>query len=176
MGEVANNVVEYSKDVPVWLVYGKVEGNKVLIAIDNSDRSMRAVEHAGEMLAGTTAKITLFYSKQDILGYLPKDLLDIDPEIDLLYRKKVEMTIDPFMKKAKAILEAKGIGHANIAEKIVDGSRSVAADILNEIQKGSFGTLVIGRKGTSNKKDYNMGSNTRKLLHECRNIALCIVN
>jgi nucleotide-binding universal stress UspA family protein len=58
----------------------------------------------------------------------------------------------------------------------VDGSRSVAADILEEARSNSFGTIVLGRKGHSGVKEYFMGSTTSKVLQDSGGMAVWVVH
>jgi nucleotide-binding universal stress UspA family protein len=80
-GEIANKVLEYVKLCPVWTVKGKVKSKNVLLAVDNSENAMRAVEHAGFILSGTDVKVTLFHTKRDLRRFVPKEVLQEFPGV-----------------------------------------------------------------------------------------------
>jgi nucleotide-binding universal stress UspA family protein len=175
MGEVAAKVLEYCRICPVWMLKGSVNKKNVLAAVDNSENALRAVDHAGFMLSATDAKVTIFHSKRDVRRFIPKAVLNEFPEVQKYWRHKAGEEIAPFMQKAKDMLLAAGLGEDQITTKVVDGSRSAAADILNEAQNSNTGTIFLGLRGYSGVKDFTMGSVTRKVLNQARNMTVSIV-
>ena len=174
-GETANKVLEYSRICPVWMVKGTVKKNHVLLAIDNSENALRAADHAGFMLSGTDAKITIFHSKRDLRRFISKSVLDEFPEVQKFWQHKAGEKIVPFMQKAKDMLLAAGLREDRIATKVIDGSRSAAADILNEAQTSDTGTIFLGLRGYSGVKDFTMGNVTRKVLNHAGDMTVSIV-
>ena len=79
------------------------------------------------------------------------------------------------MKKARAMLIQAGLAENQISMKLVDGSRSAAKDILEEAEENAIGTIILGRKGYSNVKDYSMGSITKKVLDRASDMTVCVV-
>jgi nucleotide-binding universal stress UspA family protein len=175
MGEVAAKVLEYCRICPVWMLKGSVNKKNVLAAVDNSENALRAVDHAGFMLSGTDAKVTIFHSKRDVRRFIPKAVLNEFPEVQKYWQHKAGEEIAPFMQKAKDMLLAAGLGEDQITTKVVDGSRSAAADILNEAQNSNTGTLFLGLRGYSAVKDFTMGSVTRKVLNQARDMTVSVV-
>ena len=45
MGSVTSNLLAGSRVIPVWVVDGRIQSNKVLIAVDGSSQSLRALDH-----------------------------------------------------------------------------------------------------------------------------------
>ena len=175
MGEIAAKVLEYCRVCPVWMLKGAIRNKHVLVAVDNSKNALRAVEHAGFMLSGTDVRITIFHSKRDVRRFISKAVLDEFPEVQKFWRHKAGEVIVPFMQKAKDRLLAAGLGEAQITSRVVDGSRSAAADILDEAQNSGTGTVFLGLRGYSGVKDYTMGSVTRKVLNQAGDMAVSIV-
>jgi nucleotide-binding universal stress UspA family protein len=68
-----------------------------------------------------------------------------------------------------------GIAENQISVKMVDGGRSAARDILEEAEENAVGTIVLGKKGHSDVRDYSMGSTTKKVLDRVSDMAVCIV-
>jgi nucleotide-binding universal stress UspA family protein len=131
-GEIANKVLEYAKVCPVWLVKGRVKHNNVLLAVENSENAMRAVDHAAFLLSGTDVTVTVFHSKRDLRRFVPKEVLQEFPGVQKFWQKKAGDVVAPYMKKAREKLIQAGIAENRISVKVVDGSRSAARDILNE--------------------------------------------
>jgi nucleotide-binding universal stress UspA family protein len=174
-GEIANKVLEYVKVCPVWMVKGRVKSKDVLLAVDHSENAMRAVAHAGFMLAGTDAKVTVFHSKRDLRRFVPAEVLEEFPGVQKFWQRKAGDVVAPYMKKAREILIHAGLAEDRISVKLVDGSRSAARDILKEAEEYTIGTIIIGRKGSSDVKDYSMGSITKKVLDGASDMAVCVV-
>lgn len=173
-GSVSGNIIQYSKTCPVWIVNGDVKSKKVLIAIDASGNAMNAVDHAAGMLADTPAEITLFHTTRDLSRFIPPDVLDAAPDLEELWQTKAGEQIAPFMQKAMERLKAAGIGKELISKEIIHGSRSPADDITKHARKNGFGTVVLGRHGQSDKKEYAMGGVTGKVIQDSANLAVWI--
>jgi nucleotide-binding universal stress UspA family protein len=175
LGETANKVLEYSRSCPVWMIKGTIKEKHAVLAIDNSKNAMRAVDHAGFMLSGTDVKVTVFHSKRDLKRFLPQELADEFPELQKFWHRKSGKVISTFIQKTKDMLLEAGLKEGQITTKLVDGSRSAAADILEEMKSSKAGSLFMGRHGYSNIEDFAMGSVTRKVLNHAEDIAVCIV-
>ena len=175
LGETANKVLEYSRRCPVWMVKGSVEKKHAILAIDNSKNALRAVDHAGFMLSGTDVNVTVFHTKRDLKRFLPTELADEFPELQKFWQRKAGKVMLPFIQKAKDMLLEAGLREGQITTKLVEGSRSTAADILEEMKRSKSGTLFIGLHGYSNLADFAMGSVTRKVLNQAEDMAVCIV-
>ena len=174
-GEIANKVLEYVKLCPVWMVKGTVRNKNVLLAVDNSENAMRAVDHAGFMLSGSGVSVTVFHSKRDLRRFVPKEVLQEFPGVEKFWQKKAGDVVAPYMKKAREKLIQAGLAENQISVKLIDGSRSAARDILKEAEENAIGTIILGRKGYSDVKDYSMGSTTKKVLDRAADMAVCIV-
>ena len=175
LGEIANKVLEYSRICPVWMVKGSVKNKHALIAIDNSKNALRAAEHAGFMLSGTDAMVTLCHAKRELSRFIPDTLAEEFPEFQKHWRRKAGKEIAPFMQKAKDILLAAGLRDGQIKTKVADSSRSAAVHILEEAQRAAAGSIFLGLHGYSGVKEFTMGAVTRKVLNHAADTAVCIV-
>ena len=175
-GEISSKILDHCLACPVWVVEGAVQSKKMLIVMDSSENSLRAVDHAAFMLAGTESQVTLFHSKRHLRGFLPGEIIETAPELEDLWKDKAAELIAPYMKKGKDRLIQGGFREEQISSKVIDGSRSVAADILKETRSNGFGTIVLGRKGRSGVKEYLMGSTTSKVLQNSNGLAVWLVH
>jgi nucleotide-binding universal stress UspA family protein len=177
MGEISNNVLEYSKNIPVWLVNGNVFNKNVLIGIDSSENALRAVDHAGFILSGTNCCVTLFHTYRSLRRFLPREVLDAAPnsELETIWYQMAGQEVTPYMKKAKEMLISAGLDESKISTRLVEGSRSAADDILKEARKTGCGTIILGRRGLSGIKELIMGSVTRKTINDSRGMTIWIV-
>jgi len=175
MGETANKVLELSRICPVWMIKGNVRSKPIIIAMDNSENALRAVDHAGFMLSGTDCPVTLFYSKRNLLRFFSSEAVEPVSELESIWKSAAGREIAPYMEKANEMLINAGVDKSKISIRIVDGGRSAAADILDAARQSGCGTIVMGRRGATNVKDYTLGSVSRKVLQDCNDAALWIV-
>ncbi|MFP4451820.1 MAG: universal stress protein [Desulfobacterales bacterium] len=174
-GSVSGNIVQCSKDTPVWLVNGKVSSTKILLALDPSEHAMRAVDHAAYMLADTPAEIRLFYTKRDLSRFIPDDVLEAAPDISEFWQTKAGEQIAPFIQKAVDKLKSAGIPEDRISTEVIPGTRNPADDITSYARKNWFGTVVMGRHGQSDKNEYPMGGITGRVVQDSANLAIWVV-
>ena len=174
-GEVANKVMEYSKSCPIWLVKGFVKNGDVLLAVDHSKNASRAVDHCGIMVSGTDAEVTVFHAKHDLRRFIPKDVVEEFPEFKKFWQRKAGEVVAPYLKKSKELLLEAGLTERRTVIKVIDGSRDTARDILDEARSNNIGTVVLGKRGDSDVKEFSRGSIARKVLDEASDMAVCLV-
>ena len=175
MGETANKVLEFNRSCPVWMIKGAVTRKNVLLAIDNSQNAMRAADYAGFILPGTDAHVTIFHSKRDLTRFMPNGLIEEFPEFQKFWKHKAGEVVAPYLKRAKEILLKSGLKENQISIKLDAGSESAAVDIHKEVENSDAGTIILGKRGCSDVKDYSMGSVARKVLYQASDMTVCIV-
>ncbi len=157
--------------------------NRMLLAIDGSKCSMRAVDYVGRQYSGNRdLRITLLH----VLPYPPAPFWDnghVLSEDEKTARNSViekwlanqRAKLEPLFKEAVEILIGKGIGAEQIEKKSISDSTDVAESILEEARDGGYQTLVLGRCGLSASKRFLMGSVTTKIVNNGTGIAICII-
>ena len=83
--------------------------------------------------------------------------------------------VAPYLKKSKEMLLKAGLTERRVKIKVIDGSRNTARDILDKVHCDGIGTVVLGKRGSSNVKDFSMGSIARKVLDGAMDMAICMV-
>ena len=156
---------------------------KMLIAIDGSDCSLRAVEYAGRQFSGVSdLQITLLH----VLPYPPAPLWDdghIPTKKDKEEREKAierwlanqRARTEPLFDKALAILDEAGISRSQLAKKTISDSSDIADSILEETKDGGYQSLIVGRCGISAMKSFLIGSVTTKIINRGAGVAICVV-
>ncbi len=175
MGEVSLKLLECSGNCPVMLLRGDVTKKDVLIAVDNSENALRAVDYAGFMLSGTDSRIVLFHTKKSLRRFLPKSIFEDIPGFSELWAEKAEEEIAPTMEKAKTMLIKAGIEEDRIQTLTFDGSRNPAKDILAAAEEYGCGTVVLGRQGESGNTGFSLGIIARKLIDAASDVAIWVV-
>jgi nucleotide-binding universal stress UspA family protein len=175
IGSVSANVVNNSSNIPVWLVDEEGSSKDILFAVDGSENSLKAVDHLAFMIAkNTDVKISFFHVTPKLKDFCPVDFEEIQTEaLEEIIRQGDKECIDQFFSHAKKILNQAGIQESQIHVKVAEGLFRVGKAVLDEFQRGNFGTLVVGRRGM-NKKFFT-GSTSRYLINGFTEGALWVV-
>ncbi len=153
---------------------------KILIAIDDSDNALRAVEMVAKSFS-TDNRVTLFNVMLDTVALCTMD----SPELTPLFRsqqtifcaledRKREL-VGEAMEKAKQILLKAGFSGDNVEVRVENKSKGVARDIINEAESG-YDLVVMGRRGISGIKEFFLGSTSHKVFSGVKDISVLIVH
>lgn len=175
LGSIASKILGAFPSPSLWLVGGKPNSDKILVALDSSPHSLEAVRYAGQLLGRGDNSITLFHAIRGI-AVSGKGMEEIFPEA---YRKRLledaEHGIRTVFESAETILRNLDIPPSRISTKIVTSVKSRAEAVVNEAKEGGYGTIVAGRRGHSEVADFSMGRVTNKLIQLAKDQCLCIV-
>jgi nucleotide-binding universal stress UspA family protein len=158
---------------------------KILIAVDASENSARAVNYVAELLDGTSGfLVTVLYIERP-----PNRDLFADEASWIEAGQTQELRVRTFLQQARTSLLEHGIGadavtiayvphcQSPVNEPVQQCSigTSIARDILQFQQRGDFGTLVIGRRGLSRAEEFLFGSVTTKVTHLAKDCTVWVV-
>ncbi len=154
-------------------------GRKLLLAFDDSENAMRAVEYVSRS----------FSSDHDVtlLSVIPDTAIICDmnsPELTphflaqqqnfcVLEDKKKEL-LKEAQKKAKTTLLNAGFADERITLKMASKKKGIARDIVNEANTG-YDTVVMGRRGISGIQEFLLGSISQKVMHLAKDFSLLLV-
>jgi nucleotide-binding universal stress UspA family protein len=175
LGSVSTKIVQGVKDIPVWVVGGEITSKKMLLAVDSSKNSRKAVDHVGRFAADGFGELTLFHVVRTVsLGFVD-DLMLRDENTERLLLEEMDRDIPRMFRSYKDILVRSGVVAERISSKSVLHSASRAGDILQEAKEGGYGTIVMGRRGLSKVREFLMGRVTSKVLSRAEGFTLWIV-
>jgi len=152
--------------------YLKCPISKILIPLDESQHSRRAVQFAGYLgasLGKSLSDLTLL--RVLILSYLARHVSYIDFRTEVLKESKtfkrireghIEKNIMPSLDEAEKTLKDIGIG-ARIEKLIIEGDP--AAEIIKVADKGNHSAILMAKRGLSEIKGFLLGSVTNKVAH-----------
>jgi nucleotide-binding universal stress UspA family protein len=86
-----------------------------------------------------------------------------------------EEKIGKFFAQATEVLLQTGVQPEQIRSKFSVKKGEIADAILEEVELGHFGTLVLGRRGLSRVREVFQGSVSTKVVREARGCAVCVV-
>ena len=175
IGSVTNKVVGVFSSLPICVVSGNPNIQNIMVAMDGSESSMRAVDYLCASLNGIKREIILFHAMRRI-GFPESSTVKTNPfeEIEKMVWEDSRKLIEPTMEKAKAQLADAGLND-DIILRIVTGVPSRAKALIEEAQNANCGSIIVGRTGISQVEDFNIGRVCQKVLHRAKDIAVWIV-
>jgi nucleotide-binding universal stress UspA family protein len=153
---------------------------KILLAIDDSENAIRAVEFVANTFT-VDNRITLFNVVQDTATMCEMNSPELTPYFTsqqssfcLLEEKKKEL-VNEALQKSKTILLDAGFEEKNITIKAELKKDGVARDIIKEAQS-DYNIIVMGKRGVSGIKDFLLGSISQKVFNLAKDISVLFVN
>ncbi len=176
--------------MPQQLATTVAEGNtvfsRVLVAVDDSDHTTRALRYVGTLLRDAgDVHVTLFH----VLRPMPRELLEHggseDPRVEARLAEnmkkeqadwvKSESLVEyPILGKALEVLGETGFPLDRVMLKF-GHEDDVARNILEEARNGGYGTIVVTRHGSNGLKRFLGGGITDKLLRDATGLTLWVV-
>jgi len=177
LGGVAGKIIYASLHPALWLVGAVHPAHKdILIGLDGSENSIKAVKHAGRMAWEASSRITLCNAARKVT--MPFD--DSDGIFSEFWGEQgpedMARGFASAEKLARIWLNKSDIQEERIKTIVVSNVVSRAMALLREAKKNDCATIVIGRRGASEVVDFPMGRVTNKLIQLARFHALWVVN
>jgi nucleotide-binding universal stress UspA family protein len=153
---------------------------KILVAMDDSENAMRAVEFVAKNFT-PSHEVTLFSVIPDTMAICDMNSPELVPyfqaqqESFCLLEDQKRKLIGDSLEKAKSLLLEAGFEEKALTVKANPKKQGVARDIVEEASKG-YSTIVMGRRGLSGIKEFLMGSVSQKVLHLTKNNSILLVN
>jgi nucleotide-binding universal stress UspA family protein len=154
---------------------------KILVALDESSNSMKAVEYVAKRFQPDTV-ITLLSVIPDAASGCELDGPSLTPSFE--QNKKTfcsledtkKMRVKAFMEKAKQVLVKAGFASKDVAVRVRKKKAGIARDVIAEAQKGQYDTLVVGRRGFTGVKRFLFGSVSNKIVQGAEGVSVVVVD
>jgi nucleotide-binding universal stress UspA family protein len=174
-GSITSNLLEHSRIIPVWVIDGQINSTRIMIAVDGSESSLRAVDHLSFMTAGNAdVAITLFHVMPKFSDFCPIEIEELTDTINKILIQGDKRCIDHFYAHALQRFKEAGFQDSQIHLKMVERLYNIGSAIVEEARAGDYGTVVVGRRGGGNA--FFMGSVSRSVLGKSANCALWVVS
>jgi nucleotide-binding universal stress UspA family protein len=175
MGSTTAKLVEHSRVIPVWVVDGDVTSMKVMLAVDGSEASRRAVDHLSFMVGGNEKiRVTLFHVMPRLSDYCAVNFNEKENDVGRIIDKGSKRCIDNIYAYAQQRFKEAGIQENQIELKVKKQAVNVGKAVLDYARKQNYGTVVIGRRGIN--QAFFMGSVSRYVLDKISNRSLWVVS
>ena len=134
--------------------------SKILVPIDGSENSMRALSHGLFLSSNLKIKLTIIF------------VIEVPPFVYVQSQKVVNSVMASLEKEAKDVLE-EGQNQAkkyDVEPEILflEGN-NIASIIIEHGEKNNFDLIVIGSKGKGKLKSSLLGSVSNKVIHHSKN-------
>ena len=175
MGSVSSSIVQNSGVIPVWLVGGDVEPGKMLVPVDGSEFSLRAIDHMVFIVgANPEVELTLFHVQPRLSDYCE---IDFDQKaigaLASTLSRGDQRCIDNFYAAARQKLADFGIDENRVGIKTVKGLINPGAEIVKEFRSVGYDTIIMGRRGIN--RNFFTGSVTNYVLNKMPESVIWIV-
>ena len=144
----------------------------ILIAVDESENSRRAVKYVADLLEGLHG---FRFFVLHIINEPGEDFFasNRDKEAWMAERHRGAKKI---LAGAKDLLESRGFDPQLVTTRAkVRYCPSVAECILHEAQLSRSETIVVGRKGVSRQEEFLFGSVSNRIIHKARDCTVWVV-
>jgi len=173
LGSVATKLVEKIIFTTLVVVGKSVVPGKVLLAIDGSKSSMRAVGRVAVTLGDCAA------CEAELVHVIREDYTfdggGQPPVLKDSGIKDAKRSIIPFFDEAKGLLLKSGFEQDQISTKIITGAHSRAHAIVQEAKIRDYGTIVVARKGLSKIRNFFIGRVSSRVIQLARKKAVWVV-
>jgi nucleotide-binding universal stress UspA family protein len=158
---------------------------KILVAVDGSDASMRAVEYVADVFAGCEKEVDItVYHVLEVPPMLlehggsPESAREMQEEAEEWRKRETERVEKEILAPALRVLKEKtgGGDKIRIDTKLADVAYpDVALVIIEHAQEGGYDTVVFGRRGRSRLNAFIFGSVTSKVIHHIQGRTIWVV-
>lgn len=166
LGPVASRVVEHANGPTLVARSSRNStGTRILIAVDGSEGSFRALDRMVELMDLSEASVTLLHvtetpwlhlgTDQEWLGYEEEEEEAIDPQAQL--EREFVREADEILARARERLPARTAVETLVYEGLP------ADEILSEAERGDYDLVVIAASGSRDLKHRILGSVSSKV-------------
>lgn len=169
--------------------YSGVITVKVLICVDHSDASQKAVTFAGQVLGKMPQqdlRVTLFHAAE----LLPEFVLSDQPAPGMTSRVFAEAWADRaksqgqnLLNEQQAALKSAGVAAGSLTAKLstmscLPEAKKVAAAlaVIEEVKSGGYDVVCLGRRGASQLAASFIGGVAEKVVRECQGKTVWLVD
>jgi nucleotide-binding universal stress UspA family protein len=162
LGSVAVKLLQSLTFIPIIMVGETSPVKKILLAVDASTSSMKAVEFVASLLGAGGYEACIFHAIPGLGAIdfeLPEDNDQESPEARLpdTCVQAFKLRVTRLFQDIENRLMASGFESEKISKKIVSGVYSRSDAIVKEAEEGGYSSIVVGRRGLSKVKAFFMG-------------------
>lgn len=149
-----------------------VKDKHLLIAVDESDSSRRAVLYVADFLGGFPGFTVTLIS---IIPEPEEDFFDTEEEMNAWIKGKADATNKMLANYRQVLIQA-GFPEEKVRFRACVGEAKSFSDAILETRCDlTCCTVVVGRHHKSKAEEFLFGSTSNRLIHEAKNCAVWVV-
>jgi nucleotide-binding universal stress UspA family protein len=161
---------------PVWFLEGThIDANQAVIGMVNQEASLRAVRHAGSMLAGCDARIDLVHCDPHMDWSIISEIAEPSAQLLAWENTPEGQMLVPYLQEARRILVKEGISEKGMRIVVLPSAGDVARSILKYCRQHHVGIVVLGHAKPEGIWSFVQNSVTKTVLSEFKNMAVWVV-
>jgi len=177
IGSMATKLAYKVKHIPTVIVAGEPVFRKILIALDESIESMRAVSSVASLVGAGSPEVTLchcLFPPSFFRTHAKSSDIDADEEEWRVYH---ENRFRPYMQEATQRIVDAGISADRINREIVFARGNIIHKIIEMSISGNFGTIAVGRRDVAGFfESFLRGRFSDKIIQSLQDKAVWVVN
>ncbi|EPR43979.1 UspA domain-containing protein [Desulfovibrio sp. X2] len=145
----------------------------ILVAVDGSENSRRAVEHvAAVLVCSCEFMVTLLH----VIAEPDPDYFDDSPARRLEWMGKERREAETYLEEYKRILTGAGLPSSRVTVEVKEmDCPSIAQCILAQRESLGADIIVLGRQGRGAREELLLGSVSKRVVHHAHKCAIWIV-
>ncbi|MGC8495325.1 MAG: universal stress protein [Syntrophobacteraceae bacterium] len=180
---VATRLIGQLNRLPVWVVGGKPNTSKIVIAMDCSRGARNALDYVGKMFLKVFPSVLLLHigRKGGMIDPELRPFFAVHESRDWMERSKADHEVgnrgmESFLDRCLEELGELGADRSRIRIKVVHEAKSVPEAILQASLDGDYGTMVLGRRDLSKIEEMIRGRTGNRILQLAREKAVWVVH
>jgi nucleotide-binding universal stress UspA family protein len=181
-GTVTSKLLTRTFHIPLVMVAGKPECQKVLVGYDGSAGANKAVDAAAKLLRKNLSEVQICHvvrsfnlalaqNAEAYTSFYNSYLPELEEALIKLRREKM----DPLLSGACQAFVSQGFSPDKVRWSMINRSASRSRALLDMAANQDCGTLVLGRRGNSAVEEFFMGRVGKKVVHAAESIAIWII-
>ena len=171
LGSISTKLIEKGTNIPILLSGLKPVTHSILIAVDGSDGSKRAVNFFTRTIEKCDCRVVLLSVIRDCEMYDEK----IDGDKSTNFTKIASEEFENAINETMHYLEDIGIKKEKITTKIIKRVKSRASAIIETAKEKNCDTIVFGRKGKTDIASFGIGRVPLKVIYGDKKITVWII-
>ncbi|MCF8053407.1 MAG: universal stress protein [Desulfobacterales bacterium] len=144
----------------------------ILIAVDESENSQRAVSYVGQMLGGVEGfTVTVL----NVINEPEEDFFPTEEEKQKWLKEHRQKIDEQLAVYKQQLVDAGFDKDALTTRSILKYCPSMAQCILAERDEKTYSTIVVGRQGLSRSEEFLFGSISSKIVNHAKNCTVWVV-
>jgi len=167
VGSVPTKLLGKIQRIPLIVVGGIPQKNKILVAFDGSREVMRGVKHLSYLIGSSDCKMSLCHVLRSQSIFQKGD--------EKQWQESERKRMEPLINESKECLIDAGFPFNQVCCEVIRNKISRASGIIEKAVEENYGTIVIGRRGLTIVKEFFLGRVGKKIFQLAGDVTVWVV-